>query len=203
MAELGELTRRDFVRLSGLTGLCFLAGLNTESEAADGKLEILDQYSFAERVRDNKRPTIAYFGIEEEDLDERVTIRPVCQRMKKVVEALAAKYPQIDFFYVPVDVIWRRGNMTRQQFKEAFNIEDVFPQTVMYARHDVLTGKTYDKNVKIDVSIGGPMDDRFIPSWIKQYAGWIDFNITNKYDDKPYTARWNGDTLVQVQKVSQ
>jgi len=200
MAGLEGLTRREL--LGGLAGVVAALALPEKAEAKPG-LEEIYEWNFEEKVYNNQRPVIVLFTEHENSYNPSHIL--VCQRMERVVEALAERYTSIDFYKLDADKFRRRTSLTNRErtFTQVFGIPDVGPTTVMYARHDVLTGQRFERNVKIDVSTGGPKGDQFIASWVNQYAGWIDFNLTDKHVDKPYAARWYGDNLVKVQKVSQ
>ncbi|MBI1970251.1 hypothetical protein HYS47_00740 [Candidatus Woesearchaeota archaeon] len=169
MAGLEELTRREL--LGGIAGLAALAALPTSAQAKP--LEEITEHDFRQKVYENTKPVIVLFGEDKTDLKQDGSLA-YSKRMQQVIEALADKYPQIDFLFFAYD----HNTMTRQQFEHDFKLSNTSPMTVMYARHDVFTGKRFDRNVKIDVLRGGPKLDKDIPLLVKNLGGyWIPTNL--------------------------
>lgn len=184
------------MRLVGVSGLGLALGLSPEEAEAKPNLGEIYEWNFEEKVYRNQRPAIVLFH--GSDL--------FSERMETVLENLQGIYGgSVDFYKLVVDT-WRqdiRGTGSRREalFQQLFGVENPFPKTVMYSRHDVLTGKTYDKNVKIDVLRGGPVEDKWIKNWIVNTTSWIDFNILDVKPENPYVPRFlNGYELQGIKK---
>jgi len=193
-ADLEGLTRREVLKLAGLAGIAATIGLPSTAQAKP--LEEITEHNFQQKVYENQKPVIVLFGEAETDLKQDGSLS-YSKRMQQVLEALADKYSQVEFLFFAYD----HNNMTRQQFEYDFKLPNTSPMTVMYARHDVLTGQRFDRNVKIDVLRGGPVEDKWISNWIVNTTSWIDFNILDVKPENPYVPRFlNGYELQGVKK---
>jgi len=173
--ELEGTTRREFLRLSALTGLAVAVGASEEAEAKLD-LPLLTEREFEANVYGAKNPVVVLFYQE----------GAASKRMEHILEALARQYSdRIDFYRF--DMTQFRGGRTDATARNAFlrltGASDGYtPQTIMYASVDIVTRQQFDRNVKIDVLRGGPTDDKWIESWIHgkgSATDWIESNLTS------------------------